>query len=332
MSERALDVRPGPFLHSGLSTRRVMFEVVAAIVPVVAFATYHFGVVALVTCLSTCAGALSAERLTAKRPNTLRDGSALITGLLLALTLPPALPQWMSFLGGAVGILVGKAVFGGLGQNPFNPALVGRAFLQAAFPTALTTWTLPAERLGALPPSSLALPFARGAPVDAISAATPLGMSKFQHELTAIEPLLWGNTAGSLGETSAVLLVGIGLWLVLRQVADFRLFVSPLASAFVFSAALHVAAPDRHPPPLFMLLSGGLLFGAVFMVTDPVTSPVTARGAWIYGSGVGLLVVLIRAFGGLPEGVMYSVLLMNATVPLIDRRTQPTPFGGVVRR
>jgi len=332
MTERELDVRPGPFLHGGLSTRRVMLEVVASTVPVVAFATYHFGVVALLTCASATAGALLAERLTTSRPTTLKDGSALITGLLLGLTLPPALPQWMSFLGGAVGILVGKAVFGGLGQNPFNPALVGRAFLQAAFPTALTTWTVPPERLADLPPSSLAPPFAHGAPVDAISAATPLGLSKFQHELTAIEPLLWGNTAGSLGETSAVLLVAIGLWLTVRGIADWRLFVSPLIAAALFSGVLHLATPDRYPPPIFTLLSGGLLFGAVFMVTDPVTSPITARGAWLYGSGVGLLVVLIRTFGGLPEGVMYAVLLMNATVPLIDRTTQPTPFGGVVRR
>ncbi|MDD9970979.1 MAG: RnfABCDGE type electron transport complex subunit D, partial [Myxococcales bacterium] len=254
-----------------------------------------------------------------------------ITGVLLALTLPPALPLWRGLLAGPVATGVGKMAFGGLGQNPFNPALVGRAFLQAAFPTATTTWTKPGADFSQLAPAVLRGPFMSGGRVDAVTTATPLGLAKFEHELAPLDRLLFGDTSGSLGETSAVLLLVIGVWLGARRVFDYRLAVGTLASAAVCSGVLHATMPTRCPPPEFMLLSGGLLFAAVFMVTDPVTSPVTARGAWLFGAGVGLLVVLIRVFGGLPEGVMYAVLLMNAVTPLLDRYTQPKPFGAQVR-
>jgi electron transport complex protein RnfD len=248
--------------------------------------------------------------------------------VLLGLTLPPGLPLWMAFLGGVVGVGLGKLVWGGLGQNLFNPALVGRAFLQAAFPSALTTWSAPLSsgEFFAIPRSLLALPLLR-AEVDAVSAATPLGLVKFEHQLTDTGPLLLGMTSGSLGETSAVLLLACGVWLGLRRLFDWRLPLSTLLAVSAFSGALYLLQPEAYPPPLFMLLSGGLLFGAVFMVTDPVTTPTTPRGAWVFGVGVGAMVVLIRVFGGLPEGVMYAILLMNALTPLINRRTQPRPFG-----
>jgi len=324
-----LELQGGPFLHARRSMRGLMYEVLAALSLVVAAATYVFGPVALLSCAVTSAGALLCERATRGWGTLGRigDGSALITGLLLALSLPPALPLWMGFLGGVVAIGLGKAVFGGLGQNPFNPALVGRAFLQAAFPTVVTTWTAPRAPLSDLSPAVWSVPFTRGLPVDAVTTATPLGLAKFEHAGTALSRLFAGDVAGSLGETSAALLIAIGVWLGVRRVFDYRLAVGTLLSVGICSGLLHLWLPARCPPPAFMLLSGGLLLATVFMVTDPVTTPVTARGAWLFGAGVGLVVVVIRVFGGLPEGVMYAVLLMNAVSPLLDRYTQPKPFG-----
>jgi electron transport complex protein RnfD len=165
------------------------------------------------------------------------------------------------------------------------------------------------------------------AEVDAVSTATPLGLAKFENQIAEIGSLFFGNISGSLGETSAVLLLLLGLWLGARRIFDWRLPVSTLLSVAILSGILHYLSPESNPPPTFMLFSGGLLFGAVFMVTDPVTTPTTPRGAWIFGIGVGVLVVLIRLFGGLPEGVMYAILLMNAATPHINRYTQRRPFG-----
>jgi electron transport complex protein RnfD len=331
--KRKFELHAGPFLHAGRSTRGLMAEVLLALVPVVLAAVWFFGVAALLSVAVACAGAMLTERALSAGPRgiSLRDGSAAITGVMLALTLPPSLPLWMGFLGGAFGIGAGKLAFGGLGQNPFNPALVGRAFLQAAFPGAVTHWTRPFAASRELLPSVFTLPFTKAPAIDAVKSATPLGMAKFEHQLTPLSSLFWGNVAGSLGETSAALLLIVGGWLAIRRVFDYRLCLSTLLSTLVTSALFHLAAPSRCPEPLFMLLSGGVLFAAVFMATDPVTTPVTPIGAWIYGAGVGLLIVLIRSFGGLPEGVMYSVLLMNAVTPLIERTTQPKPFGATVR-
>ncbi|MDH3784340.1 MAG: RnfABCDGE type electron transport complex subunit D, partial [Acidobacteriota bacterium] len=230
-------------------------------------------------------------------------------------------------LGGAVGVALGKTIWGGLGQNLFNPALVGRAFLQAAFPVPLTTWVAPQQGFFSLSSSTLAFPGGQ-APVDVTTMATPLGLAKFEGTLTALRPLLLGSTAGSLGETAAWILVACGLYLGLRRVFDWRLVISTLLAVVAFSGVMHWIDPQHNPGPLFMIFSGGFLFAVVFMVTDPVTSPITVRGAWIFGAGVGILVVLIRLYGGLPEGVMYAILLMNAATPLINRFTQPRRFGG----
>lgn len=324
-----LQISTSPFVHRGQTTRSVMLEVVGATVPVIAAATYYFGITALLLVVAAVTGAVGTEWLLSERKGwaTLRDGSGLLTGILLALTLPPAIPLWMATLGGIVAIALGKLMWGGLGKNIFNPALVGRAFLQAAFPITLTTWVAPGRGLLHIDPTTLALPLMK-AKVDVISAASPLGLSKFQHKTTDLGLLLSGNTAGSLGETAAIVLIVVGLWLGLRRVFDWRLPISTLLSVSVLSGALHLWKPALYPSPVFMLLSGGLLFGAVFMVTDPVTTPLTPRGAWIFGIGVGILVVLIRLFGGLPEGVMYGILLMNAVSPLIDKKTQPRTFGG----
>ena len=316
-----------PFVHEGTSTPRIMLEVLGAALVVLGVATYHFGLAALLVVGAATVGAVATEWLAnGKRRTTLDDYSAALTGVLLGLTLPPGFPLWMAFLGGVAGVGLGKLVWGGLGQNAFNPALVGRAFLQSAFPTAITTWTV--NDSGGLPASLFAAPLMRAPEaVDAVSAATPLGLSKFEGVVTDTLPLLTGATPGSLGETSAIVLVLCGLYLIARRLCDWRLPVATLLSVAVFSLALHLLAPESHPPPTFMLASGGLLFGAVFMVTDPVTSPTTPRGAWLFGIGVGFLVVLIRRFGGLPEGVMYAILLMNAASPHLESATRRRPFG-----
>jgi len=322
-----LEITTAPFLHRGLSTRRVMYEVLASLVPVVAAAVYFFGIVALLLVAAASAGALAVEwALEPRGRETIADGSALLTGVLLALTLPPSIPLWMAFLGGAIAIGLGKTIWGGLGHNLFNPALVGRAFLQAAFPTAMTTWAAPGQGFAALRPATLAWPLMKPA-ADVVTTATPLGLAKFEGRFTDLGPLLTGATAGSLGETAGLLLIACGLWLALRRVFDWRLPVSTLLSVALFSGALRVFGGPDYPGPLFMIGSGGLLLGAVYMVTDPVTTPLTPRGSWIFGLGCGFLIVLIRVFGGLPEGVMYAILLMNAVTPLINLGTQPRVFG-----
>ncbi|MBI2375787.1 MAG: RnfABCDGE type electron transport complex subunit D [Deltaproteobacteria bacterium] len=331
MSTPNLNIATAPFVHKGLSTNRIMFEVVLALLPVFGAAVYYFGISAIVVVLGATAGAVISEWFfDAKRksgsPGSLLDGSAILTGVLLGLSLPPATPLWIALLGGSVGIILGKVVWGGLGQNLFNPALVGRAFLQASFPVVTTTWTAPRQGFFHFEPSTFAAPLMR-APVDVISSATPLGIAKFEHKVSALSDLLVGNTAGSLGETSGIVLITVGVILGARRIFDWRLPVSTVLTVAVCSGILHLFDASL-PNPLFMVFSGGLLYGAVFMVTDPVTTPVTPKGAWIFGAGVGFLVVLIRIFGGLAEGVMFSILLMNAMTPLINRYTQPRRFGG----
>ncbi len=329
-AELRLLLQAAPFLRRGLTTRGLMGEVVVGLLPVVVASAWFFGISALFVLAAATAGAMGAEWAftpDAERGRSLRDNSAALTGVILGLTLPPGMPMWMAFVGGVVGIGFGKLVFGGLGQNLFNPALVGRAFLQAAFPAAITTWS-PASGPSAfftLRPSNFALPLMH-APVDAVTTATPLGRLKFSHETTDLWSLAVGNTAGSLGETCAIAIVVCGVALALRRTLDWRIPASILATVAVFSAVVQFFDPAS-PSPLFMLTSGGLLFGAVYMATDPVTCPLAPRGAVVFGVGVGLLTATIRLWGGLPEGVMYAILLMNAATPLVERVTQPRAFG-----
>ncbi len=319
-----------PHLPPALTTPKLMREINLLLLPVIAAAASYFGIGALLVIAAATLGAVATEWLWGKKPRgaSLADNSALLTGLLLGLTLPPGLPLWMAFLGGVAGIGLGKLVWGGLGHNLFNPALVGRAFLQAAFPVPLTTWVAdagPAEFF-TLRASNLALPLMHGQ-VDGVSAATPLSLMKFEHLDTSSLSLLIGDTAGSLGETSAGLLILLGLWMAFRRIFDWRIPLGILATVFVLAGALYLVDPASYAPPWFMLLSGGLLFGAIFMATDPVSSPLTPMGSWIFAVGIGILVVLIRVYGGLPEGVMYAILLMNSATPLIDRALQPRVFG-----
>lgn len=307
-----------------------MWEVNYTLIPIILGAWYIFGFGALLVTIFASLGSLVTEYIFAKedKMRSVRDGSALITGLLLGLCLPPGFPLWMAFLGGVVAIGMGKAIWGGLGQNVFNPALVGRAFLQAAFPTAITTWSIPAPgHWFSIRGTNLALPFFQGTSVDAVSAATPLSEMKFQQVFAPAGDLLMGTVAGSVGETSAILILLAGIYLLIRKIINWRVPVSILATVIVLTAIFWFIDPETYPTPQFMLFSGGLMLGTFYMATDLVSSPITPKGLWIYGIGIGLFVVLIRLFGGLPEGVMYAILLMNAATPLINRFTKIKPYG-----
>ena len=324
-----LKVSASPFIHGPDSVATIMWNVVGALVPIVAASFWFFGVSALLVIIASCAGALATERGFGPG-GTLRDGSAVITGILLGLTLPAGMPLWMAFLGGAFAIGVGKLLFGGLGYNIFNPALLGRAFLQAAFPVAITTWPAVGGSWWTLKGDNLALPFI-SANIDAITAPTPLGMMKFEHQGTGNLVLALGEHGGSLGETSAILIVICGAYLAWRGFLNWRIPVSIVLTVGGLAALLHLANP-QYPTAAFMTLSGGLMLGAVFMATDMVTAPVTNKGRWIFGVGIGALVVAIRLWSGLPEGVMYAILLMNAMVPFINKATQPRIFGATATR
>jgi electron transport complex protein RnfD len=240
-------------------------------------------------------------------PLLIRDGSALVTGLLLALILPPSTRWYAASLGSIFAILVTKELFGGLGQNIFNPALMGRAFLMAAYPIMLTSWVNPFT-------------------LDSVTRATPLALRKFDQIITPLRDLALGTIPGSLGETSSICILLGGLYLLIRKIADWRIPLSIFVTTLSISSFFYVMDPLRGSP-LFHIFSGGFLLGVFFMATDPVTTPMTKVGRYIFGVGCGILTMVIRYFSGYPEGVMFSILFMNALVPLIDRYTAPKPFG-----
>ncbi len=325
-----LRLSAAPHLHGGNAVRRLGLHFVLALLPATLFAAVLFGLAALATIVVAVLSCLLAERLCAPRA-ALGDGSAFLTGLLLGLSLPPALPLWMVAVGGFVAILVGKHLFGGLGGPAFHPVLVGRVFLQAAFPLAMAqAWVAPfaTGRATALPGTSLALPFMTPeAGYDSISGATALAAVKAGEAAPPLAELWIGTLAGSVGETSAVLLLLGGIYLVAVRAIDWRIPVALLGSVAAFSGALHGVDPLRYPDVLTVLGSGGLMLGAWFLATDPASSPMTRRGAWLYGLAIGALVVVIRQFSGQPEGVMYALLLGSALAPHIDRWTRPRPLG-----
>ena len=328
-ASRPLRLLGGPHLHGGAAVPQLMLHSVMALLPVTLFAVFLFGLAALATLVVAILACLLAERVCGQRSD-LADGSAMLTGLLLGLSLPPALPLWMVAVGGFVAVAVGKHLFGGLGGTVFHPVLVGRVFLQAAFPTAMAqAWVTPlaAGRASELPATTLAVPLlSPGAPYDGLSGATPLTALKAGE---AGEPLLnlWlGTVAGSVGETSALLLLLGGLYLAYRRVIDWRIPTALLGAVAVFSAILHGLDAERFPPVLTVLGSGALMLGTWFLATDPGISPMTRRGAWVYGLAIGLLVVVIRQFSGQAEGVMYALLLGSALTPHIDRWTRPRPL------
>jgi electron transport complex protein RnfD len=332
LKDPKLVIQAAPFLKQGMTTPKAMLDVIYALMPVTFASIWFFGFSALMVLIASIAGTMVTEWFFAsspKRSESLQDGSAFLTGLLLGLTLPPSLPLWMAFLGGVIAIGLGKTIWGGLGSNLFNPALVGRAFLLANFPNAMTTWTGQTSGTAGLfeiQVSNFTLPFLQSG-TDAVTSATPLGLMKFQQQDTPLLDLIIGTTPGSFGETSGLLILVGGIYLILRGSIDWRIPTAILSTVVIFAGLLFVYDSTYYPDPLFAVFSGGLLLGTFFMATDPVTSPLTPKGAWIFGIGIGVLVILIRQFGGFPEGVMYAILLMNATVPLIERYTQPRAFG-----
>jgi electron transport complex protein RnfD len=315
MSEQRLLLTSSPHLFDGDTVGGIMRTVLVALLPAALAGVYFFGLPALwlmLACLAAAVASEAAIQALRRKPVTIRDGSALVTGLLLALSLPPATPVWMGMLGSAMAIILAKQLFGGLGTNPFNPALAGRAFLAAAFPVHLTTWNVLGGKLAQL-----------GA--DAVTSATPLKLWKMEQVTTSLGPLLFGNRLGSVGETSTVMILLGAAFLLARRVIDWRIPASYLGTVALLSLLLG-------QNPLFHLMAGGLMLGAFFMATDLVTSPVTPLGRWVFGIGAGVVLVVIRFYGGLPEGVTYSILVMNAFAPLINRATAPRRFGEVKTR
>ncbi len=332
-----------PHLHQPLTVEVIMRHVVYALLPVCAWSVYQFGLSALAllaVCTVVCVGT---EHLCCKwmgQASTVNDWSAVITGLLLALVLPPGFPLWMAVVAAVFGIAVGKMFFGGLGANVMNPALVGRAFAQAAFTLPMTTWvpSMAPGRFTTFIPSTLTPPFLVPRSIsgwletvapDGFTGATPLALMKYEQVSTDPTALMFGTVSGSAGETAGLLILLCGIYLAVRKIMDWRIPIGVLGSAFVLSGIFYWLDAERYPSPWFTLFAGGLMLGAVFMATDMVGSPETKRGTWIYAILIGVLTVVIRLFGGLNEGVMYAILLGNAAAPLISRLTQPRVYGTV---
>jgi electron transport complex protein RnfD len=247
----------------------------------------------------------------AKRPSSWKDGSAALTGLLLAMNLSAGAPWWICILGSAIAICLGKQLFGGLGYNPFNPALVARVALLVGFPSLMTSWVAPQA--------------GKWLACDALTGATPLGAQG--KAVASLYDLFVGNVGGCLGETSALALLIGGVFLLARKLIKWQVPASFMGTVAIISGIVHHFNPEMTPPALYHILAGGLMIGAFFMATDMVTSPMTANGALIFGCGCGIITSVIRIWGGYPEGVSFSILFMNALTPLIDRYTIGKPFG-----
>lgn len=303
-----------PHVRSKESIQSIMRDVIIALVPATAAGIYYFGMKALILIVAAIISAVFFEWLyekLMKKPVTISDLSAVVTGILLAMNLPVAAPVWVPVVGSAFAIIFAKQIFGGLGQNFINPALAGRAFLLASYPTEMTTWTAPTGLSG----------------VDAVAVATPLAELKAGSLPTAsLSDLVLGNVGGCLGETCAIALIIGGLYLLYKHVISWRIPVFYIATVFVLFA---VIGRNGVRLPLQEIFAGGVMLGGIFMATDYASSPVTPKGQVIFAIGAGLLTYLIRTFGGYPEGVSYSILIMNLCVPLIERVTEPTIFGAL---
>ncbi len=317
----SLLIASSPHMADSRTIEKIMYTVVLALVPACVIAVYFFGLKVIPIILTSVVFCLIFEviflRLIQPQTDwkqTMFDGSAIVTGILLAMNLSVSSPLWMVVIGAFVAMLLGKHVYGGLGQNPFNPALVARIFLLIAFPREMTKW-IPA----------------RGEIVDAASYATPLGVLKIEGVQKALAlskmDLFLGKCGGCLGETSALALLIGGLILLYARIIKWHIPVAYLGTVFAFTGILWLVNPAKNADPVFHILSGGLMLGAIFMATDMVTSPVTPWGMIIFGAGCGLLTVIIRVFGSYPEGVSFSILIMNGFTPLIDRYVKGPRYG-----
>ena len=307
-------VAPAPHVHGGDSVQKNMLNVILALMPAFLAGIYYFGtgaiVVSGIAILSCVAFEWLITKFLLKKEVQIYDCSAILTGMLLGMNLPSSLPWYMVVIGSLIAIGIGKMSFGGLGNNLFNPALVGRVFLLISFPAAMTTWPIPA-------------PLTFDGSVDALTAATPLSdLANF-----AEMDLFLGNSGGSLGETSAVaLLLGL-IYLLATRTITWHIPVSIIATVLVFTGIMHGVNPEEYASPLLHITAGGILLGSIFMATDYVTSPMTKAGQLIFGVGIGVITVVIRLFGSYPEGVSFAILIMNAVVPLINRYIRPKRFG-----
>lgn len=335
-----LIVSPAPHISKRISTRSVMLDVIIALVPAMIAAVVYFREYAVNLIFTCVVSAVLTEQLcnlVRRKTGSLGDLSAVVTGLILAFSLPPAIPPWAAAVGSAFSIAIGKMVFGGLGSNIFNPAMVGRAFLTACFGMLMTTWTVPATIDPAMPKIAPSMP-------DTITQATPLAWSKQaikatrspgdKNAVTAavaekqLKAAFLGEMGGCLGETCVPVLVIGGVYLLIRGTIGYQIPAGMLGSSFVIATVFNLMNPNAYASGLFHLCAGGVMLGAFFIATDPVTAPLTGRGRWVFGVGAGAIVMLIRIVGEYPEGVMYAVLLMNAVTPLIDRFCEMTPAGG----
>ncbi len=306
-----------PHVRSSETTGRIMRDVIIALLPATAIGVYIFGLNALLTVLICVVSAILAEAILQKlmhKKVTVSDGSAAVTGLLLALNLPPAVPWWIPVLGGVFAIAIVKQCFGGLGHNFLNPALAARAFLMVSWPTFMTTWTIPSS----------------ATVVDAVSTSTPLAALKMGEPLSPYLDMAIGNIGGCIGETSAFALLLGGLYLIARRVIDPRIPLVYIGTVALFT---WIAGPSGlfTGDALYHILAGGLMLGAFYMATDYTTSPMSGSGKMVFAAGCGILTSVIRIWGGYPEGVSYSILFMNLTVPLIDKAFRPKRFGGAVK-
>ncbi|MGF7140014.1 RnfABCDGE type electron transport complex subunit D [Roseimarinus sediminis] len=319
-----LTITPSPHIHQGDSVNKIMYSVIFALAPALIWSFITFGLPAvLVTLVSVVACVIFEwliQKFLMKGEATIADGSAILTGILLAMNVPASLPVWITIIGALVAIGVGKMSFGGLGQNPFNPALVGRVFLLISFPVQMTSW--PNITAG----------------VDATTQATPLALikegikngtplSELMPTVPGYSELLMGNMSGSLGEVSAILLLLGLVYMLFKKVVTWHIPFTIIATIAVFTGILWMSNPEQYADPLFHLLTGGVMLGALFMATDMVTSPMTPKGQIIYAIGIGLITVAIRTWGAYPEGISFAILIMNAFTPLINNYIKPKRFG-----
>ena len=326
---KQLLVSPAPHIHGKENTRNLMRDVIIALLPAVAVSIYYFGFSAvklvLVGVISCMLVEFLIQKFLLKGKCTICDYSAAITGVLLALNLPPNSPWWLMVIGAIVAIGVAKMTFGGLGQNLFNPALVGRVFLLVSFPVLMTDWTAPASFFGAtIDAASGATPLALVK--EAVAAGTPISEIFANNPSLSYSQLLFARV-GSAGEVSAIALLLGFVYLLVRRVIKPHITLSIWATVFVFSGILWLCNPDQFTDPVFNLLTGGMLLGSIFMATDYVTSPMSDKGMIIFGVGIGIITILIREFGAYPEGISFAILIMNATVPLINMYVKPKRFA-----
>ncbi len=317
-----LTVSPSPHIHSGDSVSKNMYGVIIALVPALVASLVFFGIgsliVTIVAIISCVLFEYLIQRFILKYETTVYDGSAILTGLLLAFNLPSNLPIWIIIVGALVAIGIGKLSFGGLGNNLFNPALVGRVFLLISFPVQMTSWPIP-------------LGFDT-AYVDAETGATALAMMKGHFgTLPSTSDLIFGQMGGSIGEVSAIaLLLGLA-WMLIRKIITWHVPVSILVTVAIMTGLMHWSNPAEYATPIAHLFTGGLMLGAIFMATDYVTSPMSKNGMLIYGVGIGVITVAIRAFAAFPEGVSFAILIMNAFTPLINKYVKPKRYGEVIK-